>query len=84
VVAPAATAKVRKLTAKEVMELDAFPGRIEKLETEQRAIEAKMAAPGFYQSAPADITKAANRLDAIGREIEACFARWSELDQFRR
>jgi ATP-binding cassette subfamily F protein uup len=84
VVAPAATAKVRKLTAKEVMELDAFPGRIEKLETEQRAIEARMAAPGFYQSAPADITKAANRLDAIGREIEACFARWSELDQFRR
>ena len=81
---PASVAKARKLSAKEVMELDAFPGRIEKLETEQRAIEAKMAAPGFYQSAPAEITKAANRLEAIGHEIEACFARWSELDQFRR
>jgi ATP-binding cassette subfamily F protein uup len=81
---PTSVAKGRKLSAKEVMELDAFPGRIEKLEIEQRAIEAKMAAPGFYQSAPAEITKAATRLEAIGHEIEACFARWSELDQFRR
>jgi ATP-binding cassette subfamily F protein uup len=81
---PAVAAKARKLTAKEVMELEAFPGRIEKLEKEQRAIEAKMAAPGFYQSAASEITKAANRLDEIGREIETCFARWSELDQYRR
>ena len=86
--APAAAqnpgAKARKLTAKEVIELDSLPAKIEKLEIEQRAIEARMAAPGFYQSAPAEITKAANRLDAIGREIETAFARWSELDQFRR
>ncbi len=77
-------AKGRKLTAKETAELDGFPAKIEKLEIEQRAIEARMAAPGFYQSTPSEITKAANRLDEIGRTIEACFARWSELDQYRR
>lgn len=85
--APAATspaAKGRKLTAKEVIELDSLPGKIEKLEIEQRAIEAKMAAPGFYQSTPAEITKTANRLDEIGRTIEESFSRWSELDQYRR
>jgi ATP-binding cassette subfamily F protein uup len=77
-------AKGRKLTAKEAAELDRLPQTIEKLETEQRSLEARMAAPNFYQSAPAEITKVAERLDEIGRAIETAFARWSELDGYRR
>jgi ATP-binding cassette subfamily F protein uup len=82
-VSTAAQTKARKMTNKEAAEHAAIPSRIEKLETEQREIEAKMAAPGFYQSAPADIAKLANRLEAIGHEIEATFTRWAELDQLR-
>jgi len=75
--------KARKLTNKEATELATLPAKIERLEVEQRAIEARMAAPGFYQSAAGDITKAATRLIAVGQEIETAFARWTMLDQLR-
>ncbi len=81
--APSAAAKARKLTNKETVELAALPAKIESLEKEQRSIEATMAGPGFYQSPPTEIAKLANRLEAIGHEIEAAFSRWSELDQLR-
>ncbi|MFO0827702.1 MAG: ATP-binding cassette domain-containing protein [Phycisphaerales bacterium] len=80
---PAAPPRARKLTNKEVAELAALPARIESLEGEQRSIEERMASPGFYQSAPSEIAKAAQRLEAIGHEIEAAFARWADLDRLR-
>ncbi len=83
-VAVAPAAKARKLSAKEVAELTSLPLKIEKLEIEQRTIETRMAAPGFYQSAASEVAKTAKRLDAIGREIEVAFARWTVLDACRR
>ncbi|MDZ4755572.1 MAG: ATP-binding cassette domain-containing protein [Phycisphaerae bacterium] len=83
VAAQAPQPKPRKLSAKESGELSRLPATIERLEKEQLEIEARMASPGFYQSPPAEITKAAERLDAIGREIQVAFTRWTELDRCR-
>jgi len=83
VAAQVAQPKPRKLSAKESGELSRLPATIERLEKEQLEIEARMASPGFYQSPPAEITKAAERLDAIGREIQVAFTRWTELDRCR-
>src|SRR5918994_1560683 len=65
-----------KLSYKEKRELDALPARIEALETEQSELQLSMAQANFYRQPSAAITAALERVDALGNELEDCYARW--------
>jgi ATP-binding cassette subfamily F protein uup len=70
----------RKLTYKEQRELEALPARIEALEAEQGALNARIAGPEFYKEAPDAIRAALARVDDLGREIAGAYARWHDLE----
>ncbi len=92
--APAAAGKdrpaalpARRPTAKlgylEQRELDGLPGRIEALEAELEVLEARVAAPEFYQQ-PWELTQPV--LDAVAAkhaEHDRLAARWLELEERR-
>ena len=78
-VAPAA-AERRKLGFKEQRELEQLPERISALETEQGALQARLADPNFYRE-PTEIQRRAQlRLAAVDAEIDAALARWEALE----
>ena len=68
-----------KLSYKEQRELDALPGLIEKLETEQLEIQAVMVEPDFYKQDSAETEKVLARLAELEKELEAAYQRWEEL-----
>jgi ATP-binding cassette subfamily F protein uup len=73
-------AQPKKLSFKEQRELGELPAVIEALESEQRALAAKIAGPGFYKE-PADaIKQSLARVDELQRELAVVYARWGELD----
>ncbi len=80
---PKPAAKPRKITQKELRELEALPKRIEELETEQVELTAKLADPGFYQREPGAAPEVKQRLETIEQEIATAFARWEELEAIR-
>ncbi|TVQ87199.1 MAG: ATP-binding cassette domain-containing protein, partial [Chromatiaceae bacterium] len=71
-----------KLGYKDQRALAALPGQIEALETEQAAVQTRLADPALYQggSAGAEITALQSRLAALGAELAACYARWEHLE----
>ncbi|HEX6174626.1 MAG TPA: ATP-binding cassette domain-containing protein [Candidatus Binatia bacterium] len=69
-----------KLSYKEKRELEALPARIEALETEQSELQLRMAQADFYRQPGATITSALQRLEALGNELEECYARWQSLE----
>jgi ATP-binding cassette subfamily F protein uup len=78
-VAEPAKAK-RKLSYKDARELEQLPVRIEQLEADIAAKTAVMNDPGFYQQDNAAILRANDALAAVQAELDAAYARWSELD----
>jgi ATP-binding cassette subfamily F protein uup len=72
--------KPRKLTYKEQRELEALPARIEALDAEQRELHGRMGDGEFYRQDSAKISAAMERMEAVKRELEACFERWQELE----
>ncbi len=76
----ARSASPKKLSYNEQRELAALPARIEALEAEQRQLDARIAAPEFYKEAAQAITSALARVEAVGRELDATYARWHELE----
>jgi ABC transport system ATP-binding/permease protein len=70
----------RKLTYKEQRELDQLPAKIETLEAEQSALNAQMAGSDFYKEGAETIRAALARAEAIERELEKAYERWSALD----
>jgi ABC transport system ATP-binding/permease protein len=77
---PVAAKKTKKLGYKEQRELEMLPALIEKLETEQEALVAKIGDPGFYQQEANVITAAQARMTAVEEELLKAYARWEELD----
>lgn len=78
---PAApVAAKRKRSFKEQHELDQLPKRIEQLEGDIAARTAAMAEPAFFQQDSAAIVKANEALVALQAELDAAYARWTELD----
>jgi len=77
---PVTPAAKRKLSYKESRELEELPGRIDALETRIAIIGAAMQAPGFYQQDGARIVAQNNELSALQLELDAAYARWTELD----
>ncbi len=76
---PAAAPK-RKLGFKDQRELELLPGRIEELETEIAKRGAAMTDPAFFKQDSATITAANEAVAKLQAELEAAYARWSELD----
>src|SRR3954471_5448755 len=74
---------LKKLSYKEQRELEALPARIEALESEQRALGKKIAAPDFYKQAAAEIKASLDRVQQLERELSAVYARWDELESRR-
>jgi ATP-binding cassette subfamily F protein uup len=70
----------RKLSYKEVRELESLPAEIESLEAEQKALYARMHEPDYYK-APADQLRAdRERSEEIERVLEEKLERWTELE----
>ena len=79
---PAATvvAGKRKLGFKEQRELEQLPARIETLEADIAALTAQLQDPAFYAGGAAAVTAANARLSELQSELDAAYARWSDLE----
>ncbi|MCC6853424.1 MAG: ATP-binding cassette domain-containing protein [Rubrivivax sp.] len=79
---PARPAAARtKLGYKEQRELDGLPARIDALEAEQKALDARLADPGLFVRAPHEAAAAAARHAQIEDELMACLERWEALSR---
>jgi ATP-binding cassette subfamily F protein uup len=74
---------VKKLSYKEQRELEALPARIEALESEQRALEQRIAAPEFYKEGADAIKTSLDRVQQLQRDLASVYARWGDLDSRR-
>jgi ATP-binding cassette subfamily F protein uup len=75
------TTKPRKLSYKAQRELEALPGKIEKLEEQQGALEKTVSDPGFYQGDHSEVERVLAELAAVQAELETAFERWSMLEE---
>ena len=78
------TSGPKKLSYMEQREFDALPARIDALEAEQRALQARIASPAFYREPEAEIRTALARADALKDELETLFERWAALGERAR
>ncbi|MBD7920461.1 ATP-binding cassette domain-containing protein [Xanthomonas bonasiae] len=78
--AAAAPAAKRKLSYKDARELEQLPARIETLEQQVAALTAAMTESSFYQRDAAAVTAHTQALTQAQAELDAAYARWSELD----
>lgn len=76
---PAPVIKSKKLGYKEQRELEVLPGLIEKLETEQAELVAKIGDPNFYQQEAKLVNAAQARMAALESELQTAYARWETL-----
>jgi ATP-binding cassette subfamily F protein uup len=81
--AVSAVAERKKLSYKEQRELEALPGRIEALESEQRVLGEKIAGPEFYKEDAGGIKTSLDRVNELQRELARVYARWDELESRR-
>ncbi|AND69768.1 heme ABC transporter ATPase [Dyella thiooxydans] len=78
--APAPAVAKRKLSFKDQRELDQLPMRIETLENDIAERTAAMSDPAFFRQDSAAVTAANEALARLQSELDAAYARWSELD----
>jgi ATP-binding cassette subfamily F protein uup len=83
VAAPRAAFKPRKLSYKELRELEELPKSIQRLETEQAALTTAIADPALFRRDPGAAADAAQRLKIVAQELETTFARWEALETAR-
>jgi len=70
----------QKRSFKEQHELEQLPKRIEQLENEIAAKGEAMNDPAFFKQDSATITRASDAVAKLQSELDAAYARWSELD----
>ena len=70
----------RKLSYREMRELDELPQRIERLETRIAELGAAMQEPAFYGQDSAAIVAANDELSALQAELDAAYERWQALE----
>jgi ATP-binding cassette subfamily F protein uup len=70
----------RKLTFKDLKELEALPQRIEQLEAEQRQLHQTMADPAFYRNSGRNVVEIQARLGSLEKELADAYNRWEELE----
>ena len=73
----------RRLSFKDQREFEALPATIESLEAEKAELERMIADPAFYQRSPDEVRGSLARLQSLGAEIDAAYARWAELEALR-
>ena len=78
--ATAKPATKSKLSYKETKELEALPGQIQALETEQARIAERLADPALYQSGPEEAAALNARGEAIESELLEALGRWEALE----
>ncbi|HEV2620485.1 MAG TPA: ATP-binding cassette domain-containing protein [Frateuria sp.] len=78
--APAPALARRKLSFKDQRELELLPARIEQLENEVAQRSSAMNEPAFFQQDSAAIVQANEALARLQAELDAAYARWSELE----
>ena len=71
--------KPAKLNVKQQKELEALPGRIAALETEQASLTRRMEDPGVYAN-PEEANRLAVRASEIETELAAMLERWESLE----
>ncbi|MBI4528872.1 MAG: ATP-binding cassette domain-containing protein [Deltaproteobacteria bacterium] len=69
-----------KLSYKEQRELEMLPGKIESLEAEQAELHTLMSEADFYRQPKINIAAMMERLEAVRKELEACYERWLALE----
>lgn len=74
------TSKAKKLSYNLQRELEKMPQEIDRLEKAIETLTAKMAKPEFYQQDQAAVSDTGNQLKTLQEELDACFARWEELE----
>ncbi|MBI5611607.1 MAG: ATP-binding cassette domain-containing protein [Gammaproteobacteria bacterium] len=83
--APAVSVETRrpagkKLSYKDQRELDQLPARIEQLEKEQTAVQARLADPELYRRDPQAAKQLGVRLKEIEAAVRTAYARWQALE----
>jgi ATP-binding cassette subfamily F protein uup len=73
----------KKLSGKELKELETLPAKIEALEKEQTELTAKLADPAFYKKEAAQFAEVTKRLAVVEKEHAVAFARWEVLEAAR-
>ena len=76
-------ARPRRLSFKDQREFDGLPAKIEALESDKAELERAIADPAFYQRAQDEVRGSLTRLQSLGSEIDAAYARWAELETLR-
>jgi len=74
---------LRKLTFKEIGELDELPGFIEKMEEEQQQLFQSLADPTFYQQDGERIGSMKSRLQQLENDLAAAYERWQQLESIK-
>ena len=72
-----------KLSYKDQRELDALPEAIEQLESLIGALQAEIAAPGFYEQGADNVQDRLRELKEREAELEAKIDRWGELEALK-
>jgi ATP-binding cassette subfamily F protein uup len=78
--AGAAAPDLRKRSHKEQRELDALPATIQRLETEQSALQAALSDPRLFREDPTEARASTERLRRLEVEIAAAYERWDALE----
>jgi ATP-binding cassette subfamily F protein uup len=73
----------RKISYKQLRELEALPHHIEILEAEQERLLAAMSNSIFYQQAGDAIATTKARLQALEQELATAYGRWEELEAIK-
>ena len=70
----------KKLSYKLARELDALPGKVEKLEKRLSELGAEMNDPAFFRRDNQEVTRKTSEAQSLQAELEATYARWEELE----
>lgn len=73
----------KKLSYKDQRELDALPGKIEKISSRMAELEASLNDPKLYEGDPKAFSGMASELDAARGELNAAEERWLKLEEQR-
>ncbi len=76
-------AKPKKLSYKEVRELEALPEMISVLEMEKETLHQTLADPNYYRTAKDAVAKLTARLAQLEMELAEAYRRWEQLESAR-
>ena len=81
---PKPKAAARKLSFKELRELEILPGKIEALDTQQIKIVQMMEDPLFYQKDPKEIAQIKLQLAEAAENLSKSYQRWEYLEGLKQ